>query len=562
MEIGLRLERIPGNDKGIISGALWDWLTGIRARASDRGWVNRITAGFPRRLTEEEAKARLEVIEHVKQRLAFITGQERARRAEWNVACHEARAIARLMSNRLSQLSFDYIKTVYMGEGEKWRKKELVKFSHIEIDRDQYRFRVDSNRLPRGKGINEIAMTQDEVIVGLSMTVQKPVSFHMEPGVGLWYLVDREHGLGNIPVLCEYKDIANEVPQKRDAGILTIPIGQAAGRQTLFINLRRETTAHFLIGGTTGGGKSSLLHAIVCHLIQQDPERVKLVLFDFKMVEFTRFYSGVPHLYWDIITKSEDFGHGINEMFDVVQQRYNMMQSVGVTDIDQYNVKAHEKMPYIVIIVDELALVMDDPTIPSRDKKQIVHAMSKVASLGRACGVHLILCTQRPDSNTLPGLVRACCPGRVAFACSSVDESKIVIGNGDAAFRHEVPVGRGILSYYRFRIPFQAVWIGQDKRHELAGGIKAGTINPLNPTRRMNHDVTIQELAQYAMDNLDGVFHQKLLYEHFCDRGITQPDIAYLSQTHREQPFMMDDSEYILSQPKRRRDGIRVMLHT
>jgi len=555
------LEGIPATDKGRFFQDLRGWI----ARGWDRVGRSRsgirsiTTAGLPRRLTEEEREARSNVLIHVNQRKEFLLGQEKSRLAEWKLACQEARIISRLMSNRLSQLSFDYIRTVYMGEGDKWKTKQLVKFDVIEVDEDQYRFHVDSHRLPRGRGINEVAMTQDDVITGLGLTIQKPVSFHLEPGVGLWYLVDREHGLGNIPVLCEYKEIANDLPPKRDQGPLTIPIGQMAGRQTLFINLNRETTAHFLIGGTTGGGKSSLLHAIVCHLIQQSPEVVKLVLFDFKMVEFTRYYSGIPHLYWDIVTSSDEFPSGINELYDLVQHRYTLMQSKNVTDIDQYNAKSgNEKMPYIVVIVDELAMVMDDPTVSH--KKELIHAMSKVASLGRACGVHLILCTQRPDAQTLPGLVRACCPGRVAFACSSVDESKIVIGNGDAAFKSEVPVGRGILSYYRFRIPFQAVWISPDKRYELSGGIKDGTINPLNPTRRMTHDVTVQELARYAIDYLDGIFHQRKLWDYFRDRGITKEDIAYLSIHHREHPFIMDDSEYIIAKHTKGR-AFRVMLN-
>lgn len=552
MEIGFRLERVSGNDKGAISGQLWGWL----ARA---GSIIRESAstGIPRRLTDQEKKDREDTLLYVKQRREFLLGQERAAQLEWKLSCDEARKIARLLSNRLSQLSFDYIRTVYMGEGQKWRKKQLVMFDVIEIDQDQYRLHVDSRRLPRGKGITEVAMTQDDVIIALGMTLEKPVSYHMEPGVGLWYLVDREHGIGNIPVLVEYKDMANVQPPKRDQGPLTIPIGMAAGRNPLFINLNRETTAHFIVGGTTGGGKSSLLHAIVCHLIKQSPEVVKLVLFDFKMVEFTRYYSGIPHLFWDIVTDPEGFPSGIKQLFDLVQKRYSLMQHSGASDIDQFNKSSNNKMPYIVVICDELAMVMDDPTITN--KKQLIHYMSKIASLGRACGVHLILCTQRPDASTLPGLVRACCPGRVAFACASVDESKIVIGNGDAAFKGDVPVGRGILSFYRFRIPFQAVWISQDQRLDLTGGIKDGTINPLNPTRIMTHDVTVQELARYALDRLDGVFHQRKLYDYFRDRGMTREDIAYLSNRHREEPFIMDESEYILNQSGRSR-AVRVML--
>lgn len=501
---------------------------------------------------------------HCQQRWAYIKARKKAERIEWRQSCDEAKEIARLFSERLSQLSFDYIRAVYMGDGERIRKRQLVKFDSVEIDQDQYRFHVDSERLPRGRGINEIAMIQDDVITALGLTIRKPVSYHLEEAIGLWYLVDRAHGIGNVPTYVTYSDIAHARPSTRDAGPLAIPIGLAAGRRPLFINLRKDVTAHFIVAGTTGSGKSSLLHTIVCWFLQMDPEVVKLALYDFKMTEFTPFYSSVPHLHQPIITEPNEFAASIDALHSLVRERYAKIKSRQCTNIVRYNAKVNqaEKMPFLVIVVDELGQVMEDPTVTK--KKVLVSAMSRIASLGRACGVHMILSTQRPDANTLPGLVRQCCPGRAAYFCSSVDESRIIIGNGDACFKREMPAGRAILGHGRFRTEFQTAWISEAQRYALATAISTGEAQAIVQQKRkmMYHNVDVAELAQFALENLNGIFHQRGLYEQFRDRGVTLHDVTFISKQHRKIPFVIGDQQYILVPGKNRRDGTAIQLYT
>lgn len=449
------------------------------------------------------------------------------------------------MSQRLGQLSFDHIYTTYMG-GDKFTSRKFVKFAHVEIDKDQYRFMVDSRRLPRGRGINEMAMIQDEVIMSLGFTIGKPVSYHIEPGIGLWFLVDREHGIGNIPTLVNYSDVANAVNRVRP---LKIPLGMSAGRQITTIDFDRDTSAHFIVGGTTGGGKSSALHTIICSLINNPPDVVQLMLFDFKRVEFKPFYSGLPHLMDDIVVDPDHFADKITAIAQVADDRYRMMESAGLTHIKKYNasVPRSSRWPYIIIVVDELGRVMEDDTI--KNKKQIVKAIADISSVGRAAGIHMVLSTQRPSRVVLPGLIRQCCPGRIGFACASTSESIIIIGNGDLAFKTTAPAGRSILAYGRVRLPIQVAWLSEDMRRSIVSDVISGR----NVKSMLTHDVTVSELSNYALEHMDGFFKIWPLYEQFKDRGITRIEISDMRTTYESEPFTIGDDQYIFQRGSRKK---------
>src|SRR5690606_18383029 len=181
----------------------------------------------------------------------------------------------------------------------------------------------------------------------------KPVTYHIEPGIGLWYLVDREHGMGNIPMRVDYMDVANEIEPNRP---LRIPIGFSSGRKTVHIDFDRETSAHFIVGGTTGSGKSSALHTIICTLIKQPPEIIKLALFDFKRVEFKPFYSDIPHLMHEIVVEPERFSDKILAVAKLADERYREMEHRKITHIKRMNatLPRGQRWPYIIVIVDEL----------------------------------------------------------------------------------------------------------------------------------------------------------------------------------------------------------------
>jgi hypothetical protein len=481
-------------------------------RIVGRRCARRIRRYFPRQLSSDERDDRASVILHIQQRLTYVRHQREMERRSWQTSQKESRMLAKLMGQKLGQLGLDYI---FSLDGQKVRR--FPKFAAVEISPDQYRFKVDSIRLPRG--VNEMDITKPEIIAGLECTTGKTIQYHLDEG-GLWLMVDRQSGLRNIPRFVDYANMINTLTS--NDGPLAIPLGLGANRMRIKIDFQHETTAHFLIGGTTGAGKTNTVHAIICTLIQQDPFEVKLVLVDLKQIEFMQ-YDGVPHLERPIVTDPAQVLSLFKDIWTEVQRRMEILRkSRGVNHVREYN-RLHrpgERLPYIVVIVDELAIIMLDRTL--KHKEEIESYLARIASVGRASGVHLVLATQRPDKNVLTPLITANFPGRIGLACATVFDSMTIIGNGDACFHDAVPPGRAILSHGRHRTQFQIALIRDSIRREKIDDALGGRVG----ARKMLHDVTIDEMARYAIAYLRGIFNQHSLYAQFNDRGISRPEIV------------------------------------
>jgi predicted transcriptional regulator len=452
------------------------------------------------------------VIVHVQQRFSFIQTQRTAEKRGWASSQKEAKELSRLMSQKLGQLGLDYM---FSLDGRKVRR--FPKFATVEISPDQYRFKIDSQRLPRD--VSELDITKDEVIKGLECTIGKTVQYDLSEG-GLWILVDRQSGIRNIPRFVDYSDTINKMSSKD--GLLVIPLGLGANRAQIKIDFQHETTAHFLVGGTTGAGKTNTVHAMICTLIQRDPREVKLILVDLKQIEFTQ-YSGIPHLERPIVTEPSDVLPVVKEIWAEVQRRMALLREArGINHVREYN-RLHrpsERLPYIVVVVDELAVIMLDRTL--KHKAEIESYLARIASVGRASGIHLVLATQRPDKNVLTPLITANFPARIGLACASVYDSMTIIGNGDACFREAVPPGHAIISHGRHRTPFQVAYVKDSKRRKLIDDALSGKVCMI----KTFHDVMMDELARYAMAYLGGIFNQHRLYDQFNSRGISRPQIV------------------------------------
>ena len=456
----------------------------------------------------------------------------------WATSKKESKMIGRLLSQKLGQLGLDYI---FSLEGHKTRR--FVKFSSVEITRDQYIYQVDSRRLPRG--VSEMAIIQRDVMFGLSCTVKKQVNYHIDPE-GLFLKVERESGLSNIPRYVQFEDCINSVTVSD--GPLVIPLGQGNNRRMVKIDLQHDTTAHFLIGGTTGAGKTNAIHTMIATLAQRKPTEVKLVLIDLKGFEFPQ-YKDLPHLEMPIVTEPADVLKVIKALWDECQIRKRILQEeTTVNNIKAYNARREmgKRLPYIVVFFDELANVMLDKTL--KHKAEIESYLARIASMSRAVGIHLVLATQRPCKEVLTGLITANFPGRIGLACSSVVDSMTIIGNGDSCFHEAVPPGRANLCYGRHRMQFQISWLSDGKRAEIVADAVAGKYG----VRRMYHDVTIQDLAIFAAREWDGEFKQRELYRQFKDRGVSDYDVRHMQQRYSTEPFEIDGQPFILEQESRR----------
>ena len=205
---------------------------------------------------------------------------------------------------------------------------------------------------------------------------------------------------------------------------------------------------HVLIAGTTGSGKSVCTNSILISILYKaTPEEVKLIVVDPKMVEFG-IYNGVPHLLIPVVTDAKKAAGALQWGVTEMMRRYRTLSDAGVRDIESYNKLAAtdeslEPMPKIVVVIDELADLM------MVAGKEVEEAICRIAQMGRAAGVHLVIATQRPSADVITGLMKANIPSRIALVVSSAMESRIIldatgaeklIGKGDMLY---APLGKG-----------------------------------------------------------------------------------------------------------------------
>lgn len=212
----------------------------------------------------------------------------------------------------------------------------------------------------------------------------------------------------------------------RSALPLLISLGRDISGRSHFANLARMP--HLLIAGATGSGKSVTIHAIVTSLLYRNPpENLKFMMIDPKRVELT-MYNSIPHLLTPVITDPKKAILALKWVAKEMERRYDILEKNSVRDVDSYqrNVKDSDPMPFIVIIIDELADLMQ--SYP----RELESAVVRLAQMSRAVGIHLILSTQRPSVNIITGLIKANIPARIALQVSSQIDSRTILDTAGA----------------------------------------------------------------------------------------------------------------------------------
>ena len=202
-----------------------------------------------------------------------------------------------------------------------------------------------------------------------------------------------------------------------------------------------EELPHVLIAGTTGSGKSVFLNALIVSLLYKaTPEELRFLMIDPKQVELAP-YNGLPHLTQPVVTNPAQAAAALEQAAVGMDVRYKVFTACGVRTLDEYNRKMKQSDPRIVIVIDELSDLM------MTAGKDIEEAIVRIAQMGRAAGIHLVIATQRPSANVITGLMKANIPSRIAFAAVSALESRIILdangaekltGHGDMLY---APVG-------------------------------------------------------------------------------------------------------------------------
>ena len=220
---------------------------------------------------------------------------------------------------------------------------------------------------------------------------------------------------------------------------LSFALGKDIGGNCIVGNISK--LPHLLIAGTTGSGKSVCMNSLILSLLYKArPDEVKLIMIDPKMVELG-IYNGIPHLYVPVVTDPKKAAGALQWSVVEMLKRYRAFSETGVRDLDAYNriqrEKQEETLPRVVIVIDELADLM---LVASKDVEE---SICRVAQMGRAAGMHLVIATQRPSADVITGLMKANIPSRIAFAVSSALESRIILDQGGA----EKLIGFGDMLY-------------------------------------------------------------------------------------------------------------------
>lgn len=272
-----------------------------------------------------------------------------------------------------------------------------------------------------GVRVNRIASLQDDIKMALAakdIRIEAPIPGKSAVGIE----IPNEES-----TMVKMHDMLMSIPPKLSSKKLLVALGKDISGNPIYGEL--DKMPHLLVAGATGSGKSVCMNAMICSLLMRcTPDEVKLVLIDPKRVEFTA-YHGIPHLITPVISDPKEASKALKVVVDKMDERYERFAEAGVRNITSYNEKvetggfndSRKPLPYIVVIIDELADLM------MVAGKEVEASIQRITQLARAAGIHLIVATQRPSVDVITGVIKTNIPSRIAFAVSSAVDSRTIL---------------------------------------------------------------------------------------------------------------------------------------
>ena len=292
--------------------------------------------------------------------------------------------------------------------------------------------------LKAGTKVNKLLGIQREIALALAakdVRIQAPIPGKSTIGIEL---------PNKVNAAVSFKEVFSSMPSVNEKNLLAVGLGKDIMGKVRWVEI--NDTPHMLVAGSTGSGKSVCINCIIASILMRSrPEEVKLVLVDPKKVEFS-MYNGVPHLLCPVVTNPKKASVALQNIVSEMERRCELFEHTKCKKISQYNEfcernPEYKKLPYIVVIIDELADLMLVAA------KEVEDSIMRITQMARAAGIHLIVATQRPSTDIITGVVKANIPTRISFAVSSSIDSRTILdmvgaekllGKGDMLF---LPMG-------------------------------------------------------------------------------------------------------------------------
>ena len=432
----------------------------------------------------------------------------------------------------------------------------IEKLAHFKIDGDVVRtyagpvvstfeFKPAAN-----VKVSKILNLQDDLAMALSaetIRIQAPI-----PGKDVVGIEIPNESVDTIYL----RELLDDKLFKEASSPLTIVLGKDIVGKPFVTDLKK--LPHLLIAGTTGSGKSVGINAMILSLLYKNsPDQLRLLMIDPKMLEFST-YNDIPHLLTPVITKPKQAIVALNNMVNEMERRYELMAETRTKNIENYNEKVKkeggEHFPFIVVIIDELADLM------MTSGKDVEISIARLAQKSRACGIHLIVATQRPSVDVVTGLIKANLPSRISYRVGQKVDSKIILDQMGA----ESLLGRGDLLFTPPGSPalvrLHAPWATEDEIENIAEFIKS--------QREPNYDKSFLVEENEAVNSGDRDTYEELdpLFEEAKNVVLNdkKTSISYLQRklqigyNRSARVIEQLEAEGVLSAPNAK--GIRVIL--
>ncbi len=368
--------------------------------------------------------------------------------------------------------------------------------------------------LKAGTKVNKLLGIQREIALAMAakdVRIQAPIPGKNTIGIELPNKVNAS---------VSFKEVLSSMPDINEKTLLAVGLGKDIMGKVKWCEI--NATPHLLVAGSTGSGKSVCINCIIASILMRSrPDQVRLVLVDPKKVEFS-MYEGVPHLLSPVVTDPKKASIALKNIVLEMERRYELLEHTKNKNITGYNKfcethPEYKKLPYIVVIIDELADLMLVAA------KEVEDSIMRITQMARAAGIHLIVATQRPSTDIITGVVKANIPSRISFAVSSQIDSRTILDMGGA----EKLLGKGDMLF-----------------------LPMGESIPMRVQGAFVSEEEIEKLVNYTISQQKAIYDETLTVDRSSESSSSASGDDYVSDEEYDDPIYNEVVDFAVSTGK------------